>query len=138
MTQEMEKKLEELLADQEEMGRVFVADPEQTRANLASRGIEMSSEEFAELCAGILDGMGISTDGELDEKDLENVAGGFGGIALVACCTAAVLICGGYSFFKGYSNGLKDANNGVCRKAGGGIIYSAGHRTGQRIGGCYC
>lgn len=136
MTYETEKKLENLLQDQNEISAVFVRDPEQTRANLAERGIELTPKELGELCAGILEGMGIPLEnGELSESDLENVAGGFGGVAIVACCTAAILL-GGYSFFKGYANGMRDATNGVCRQAGGGALYSSGYQAGQRIGGC--
>lgn len=136
MTYEMEKKLNALLQDQEKMNAVFVKDPDQTRANLADYGIEINCEELGELCVGILEGMGIPVeDGELSESDLETVAGGFGPVTLVACCTAAILL-GGYAFFKGYSNGMRDATNGSCRKASGGALYSHGYQAGQRIGGC--
>ena len=136
MTYETEKKLENLLQDQNEISAVFVRDPEQTRANLAERGIELTPKELGELCAGILEGMGTPLEnGELSESNLENVAGGFGGVAIVACCTAAVLL-GGYSFLKGWANGWADASSGSCRSASGGAIYSSGYQAGQRIGGC--
>ena len=133
MTNEMEKKLDALLANPDEINTVFVDSPEQTLANLSERGIEMSREEFDELCAGIMAGMGISTDGELSEDDLENVSGGFIGTAIVG---GACLVIGlaAYSYYKGVSNGVKDATNGNCRKAGGGLIYSYGYSKGQAIG----
>ncbi len=75
MTNEMEKKLEVLLQNPNEINAVFVGDPDQILANFAERGIEMTKEELGELSAGIREGMELP-EGELSESNLENVAGG--------------------------------------------------------------
>lgn len=76
MTNEMEKKLEALLQNPDEINAVFTGDVDQILANFKERGIEMNREELEELCAGIVDGMGLNEDGELGEDSLERVAGG--------------------------------------------------------------
>ena len=78
MTEEMEMKLGALLENAEELKAVFVDDAEQTLANLAARGIEITREEMEDLREGIKEGLGSELEGgELSEKDLENVAGGY-------------------------------------------------------------
>ncbi len=119
MNNEMQKRLEELFEDQDAIREVFVEDTEQTLANLAARGIDMSREELAAFSEGIVKGMGLDEEGELSETALEKVAGGR--IRL--------------GFFNGYSNGLKDATNGTTDKKDGGIFYNLGYKCGQIIGG---
>ncbi len=73
------EKLAELLKDEEAFKALFVDDPDQTLANLAAQGIELSKEELGELASGMLEGIGLPEE-ELSEDALENVAGG--GISL--------------------------------------------------------
>lgn len=99
MTAEMEKKLEALLQNEDEINTIFDGEPEQILANFAARGIEMSMEELGELSVGLLDGMQPSREGELSENELEDVAGG------VIIVTAMVRI--GVAFGQ-FTVGLKD------------------------------
>ena len=77
-----EEKLMALMQDEEARKEVFVEDVDQTLANLAARDIELTKDELGELCSGMLAGMD-STEGELSEKTLENVAGGGWGTILI-------------------------------------------------------
>lgn len=70
-----EEKLTALLMDEEARKELFVEDADQTLANFAAHGMELSREELADLSAGILNGM-EPPEGELSESDLEDVAGG--------------------------------------------------------------
>lgn len=114
------EKLEQLLSNPEEAERVFVSDVEQTLANLAAHGIEMTAEDLAELSYGILDSVTSAEDGELSEEALENVAGGY-----------RMRV----GFFRGYADGLKDSEDYTCKKTKGGPLYRLGYRCGQIIGG---
>ncbi len=71
-----EEKVQALFQDENAVKEVFVEDADQTLANLAARGIEMSKEELGDLVSGFLEGAGIH-ESELSEDALEDVAGGF-------------------------------------------------------------
>ena len=78
MALELDKNLEALLQNPEELNRVIVDDTDQTIANLAELGIEMSSEEVEDLRAFIAEGLdNKAANEELSESDLENVSGGY-------------------------------------------------------------
>ena len=124
MTNEMEKKVEALLQNEDEINTIFVGEPDQILANFAARGIEMSKEELGELSAGLVAGMGLPEDGELSENDLENVAGGGIGTAIV--CGAVILT--GVRFFQGFNDaGAGKANNSKCP------VYNLGYKAGKAI-----
>ncbi len=120
MNNEMQKKLEALFEDPDTVREVFVEDAEQTLANLAARGIDMSREELAVFAEGVVKGLGLDEEGELSEDALENVAGGKTKF--------------GFGFFKGFSDGLGDANKGEKNKPVGGLLYKIGYGCGQAIG----
>ena len=83
MTNEMEKKVEALLQNEDEINTIFVGEPDQILANFAARGIEMSkfgivggaelgyqAAEQVDLTAGVLVAMqGAKTGEEILIKD---------------------------------------------------------------------
>ena len=69
-------KLENLCKDPDLMAEVFVNDVDETLANLAKNGIEMTKEEYAEFATGVVKGDKSHEEGELDEEALSYVAGG--------------------------------------------------------------
>lgn len=55
-----------------------MSDPEEIRSFLASHGVEFSQDEMEQLLLGIGEAMDNRiAEGELDENELESVAGGF-------------------------------------------------------------
>ena len=100
-----EEKLMELLKDEEVRAEIFAEDADQTLANLAAHGVEMTHEELNELGAGMMEGLGINESEEaLSEEALENVAGG-GIIAGWMWKDVYTAVKGGYS------RGRKDKKN---------------------------
>ena len=118
------EKLEALLNDDAEREAVFVESVDETLANLAARGIQITKDEFVELVAGVLDGGEKAVaEGELSEGDLENVAGGRNRFYKI-------------TFFQGYNDALEDSMNGGCKKpTKGTALYKLGYRSGARICG---
>ena len=119
------EKLEALLNDDAEREAVFVESVDETLANLAARGIQITKEEFAELVAGVLDGGEKAiADGELSEGDLENVAGGKRNRSFKL------------TFFQGYRDALEDSLDGGCKTpTKGTALYKLGYRSGAMICG---
>lgn len=129
MTQEMEKKLEALFKNPDEVNAVFVKDEEKTLVNLAERGIELNKDELGELCYGIMEGMGVQAeDRELTESELDNVAGGW---VAVAIGTAAILYTG-YRFLSGWADGLNSGGKASSKK---GPVYNYGYNVGKTTAG---
>lgn len=122
MTNEMEKKLEALLQNEDEISAIYDGEPEQILANFAARGIEMSMEELGELSVGLLDGMQPSREGELSENELEDVAGG---VNIVTAMVRIGVACG--QFTVGLKDGIQE--NRPCKKA---TPYKVGYKIGRK------
>lgn len=67
-------KLDALLEDEAKASEVFSGTKEEAREKLAAIGIEFSEEEFNEFLEGAK--LALNKNTELDEDDLEQVAGG--------------------------------------------------------------
>ncbi len=115
-----EEKIQALFEDKEAIKEIFVEDVDQTLANLAAHGIEMSEEELGELTAGLVEGMGISDD-ELSEDALEDVAGGGIGKSILKKCLKDVA----NAVSGGFTRGRADKQN----KSASGIAYVESAKT---------
>ncbi len=67
-------KLDALLEDEVKASEVFSGSKEEARAKLAAMGIEFTDEEFTDFLEGVK--LTLNKGGELNEDDLEQVAGG--------------------------------------------------------------
>ncbi len=128
-----EEKLMELLKDDAVRTEIFAEDADQTLANLAAHGVEMTSEELSELGAGILGGMDKNgAKGELSEDALENVAGG-GIITGWMWKDVYNAVKGGYK--NGRSDKRSGSLNGMSYVNGANTIVGKGWRAiGYTIG----
>ena len=81
----IEKLFEEVNENQELAKRLFESESAKEVKELAAEvGIELTVEEVKEAGKLIVDKLeGANGDGELSEDDLDNVAGGFGGVSLL-------------------------------------------------------
>ncbi len=117
-------KLEALCKDPDLMAEVFVNDVDETLANLAEHGIEMTKEEYAEFATGVVRGDKESAEGELDEESLSFVAGG-------AKKTKKKINLG---FFNGLFDAADDAVMGTHKGANkSGPLYAAGYTIGYGL-----
>lgn len=122
MTNEMEKKLEALLQNEDEISAIYDGEPDQILANFAARGIEMSMEELGELSFGLLDGARSPREDELSENELENVAGGINMAGVMAC---AGVVFG--QFTLGVQDGIQE-NRPRMKTA----PYKVGYKIGRK------
>ena len=111
------EKLQALAQNEDAFKAVFTEDANETLANLAAHGIEMSKAELEELSVGLLEGMGLTEpNGELSETELEDVAGG--GMVSNVCKSLSKV-------GKAFSLGRQDTKNRSCS----GISYVESAKT---------
>ncbi len=119
-------KLENLCKDPDLMAEVFVNDVDETLANLAKHGIEMTKEEYAEFATGVVKGDKKHEEDELDEDALSNVAGG----AKKSKKKKKVNL----GFFNGLFDAADDSIFGTCKGANpSGPMYALGYTIGYGL-----
>ena len=129
-----EEKLMELLENEAVRAEIFTEDADQTLANLAAHGVEMNKEELAELCVGMLDGIGSASD-ELSEEAMENVAGGFSPLKVLDACLRDVVKAVSGGAMKGRSDKKNKSLKGMAYVDGANTIVGKGWRgIGYTIG----
>lgn len=113
-------KLKELCKDPALVEKIFVGDTDQTLANLAAYGVEMTKEEYQEFATGVARGVDRLDDEELDEEALNAVAGG-----------AKKKNRG---FLNGFFDAADDSIFGTARGAKpSGFFYSVGYSIGYGL-----
>lgn len=113
-------KLEELCKDPVLVEQIFVEDTDQTLANLAAQGIQMTKDEFKEFATGVARGVDHLDSDDLDEEALSAVAGG------------------AKKKNRGFLNGLFDAaDDSIFGTAKGakpsGVLYAVGYTIGYGL-----
>ena len=117
-------KLENLCKDPDLMAEIVGNDVDETLANLAKHGIEMTKEEYTEFATGIVSGDKGHEEGELDEEALSFVAGG-------AKKTKKKVNLG---FFNGLFDAADDNIFGTAKGAKkSGPLYAIGYSIGYGL-----
>ena len=99
-----EERIKEVFADEEFVKELFSKEtPEEAKALLAEKDIDISIEELVKLKDIIIAKLQAVENGEsaeLTEADLENIAGGTFGISVVIAIVGILVLCSGVTIVK--------------------------------------
>ena len=99
-----EERIKEVFADEEFVKELFSKEtPEEAKALLEEKGIDISIEELVKLKDIIIAKLQAVENGEsaeLTEADLENIAGGTFGISVVIAIVGILVLCSGVTIVK--------------------------------------
>ena len=99
-----EERIKEVFSDEEFVKELFSKEtPEEAKALLAEKDIDISIEELVKLKDIIIAKLQAVENGEsaeLTEADLENIAGGTFGISVVIAIVGILVLCSGVTIVK--------------------------------------